>query len=40
MRMEGAGEEEERKGLGVVFSEGITIESAAFLPTLPVPEME
>lgn len=36
----GAGEEEERKGLEVVFNEGITIESAVFLRTLPVPEME
>ena len=37
---QGAGEEEERKGLEVVFSEGIAIETAVFLSTLPVPEME
>ena len=36
----GAGKEEEREGLEVVFNEGITIESAVFLHTLLVPKME
>lgn len=36
----GAGKEEEREGLEVVFNEGITIDSAVFLHTLLVPKME